>query len=142
MQDLTINKQLVIPAAELNMTADRSGGPGGQHVNKTSSRVRLEWSVADSAVLTEQQRARLLVKLASYMTKDGVMHVSSSDTRSQHRNREEARKRLVALVRSGLKKPKPRKKTRQSRASHRRRLEAKKRRSEIKRSRRNPQHDD
>jgi ribosome-associated protein len=138
MEDLKINKQLAIPGSELNMSASRSGGPGGQHVNKTSSRVRLQWSVADSVVLSEQQRALLMVKLSAYITNDGVMQVTSSENSSQHRNRENARERMAALVRTGLQRPKRRKKTRRTRGSNKRRLEGKKRRGQLKKQRKKP----
>lgn len=138
MEDLKINKQVVIPGHELSMTATRSGGPGGQHANKTSSRVRLEWNLADSEAVSDAQRARLFVKLAPHLTADGIVQVTSSDSRSQHRNRDDALVRLAELVRRGLQRPKPRKKTRRSKASHRRRLEHKKRRGEIKKSRKRP----
>ena len=88
MEDLSIQKGLVIPGGELTMTTSRSGGPGGQHANKTSSRVTVHWNIADSTVLDERERARLLVRLATQLTSDGVMQVTSSESRSQHQNRD------------------------------------------------------
>lgn len=140
MDDLRINNGLVIPGRELEMSATRSGGPGGQHANKTSSRVRLEWNVVDSEVLGEDDRARLLVKLASHITIEGVLQVTSAENRSQHRNREDARERLAALVRQGLQRPKRRKRTQRTRGSNRRRLEAKRQRSQLKKQRQDPEY--
>ena len=142
MDDLEINNSVTIPAAELSMSASRSGGPGGQHANKTSSRVTIEWNLTTSDAISETQRARLVEKLASHLTTEGVMQVSSNEERSQHRNRELALARLANLVREGLKQPKRRKKTRPSRASKERRLDAKKRRAATKRKRRPPKPDD
>lgn len=141
MEDLSIQKGLVIPGGELTMTASKSGGPGGQHVNKTSSRVTLEWDVTNSTVLNDSDRRRVLTRLATYINADGIIKVSSSENRSQLRNREDARERLAELLRNALKRPKRRKKTKPSLGAQRRRLEAKKKRSAIKKSRKNPDAD-
>lgn len=142
MDDLQINDALTIPGAELSMSASRSGGPGGQHANKTSSRVTVEWNIATSAVLSEDQRQLLLTRLTTYLTSDGVMQVSSNEDRSQHRNREHALARLANLVADGLKRRAMRHKTKPSRASKERRLDGKKRRAAVKRKRRPPKPDD
>ena len=142
MEDLEINDALTIPAAELSMATSRSGGPGGQHANKTSSRVTITWDLANSATLSESQRQLLLERLGTYLTGDGVMLVSSNEERSQHRNREIALARLANLVRAGLKRAKVRHKTKPSRAAKQRRLDNKKRRAAIKRKRVTPKSDD
>ena len=125
-----------IPRDELTAKATRSSGAGGQHVNKTSSRVQLSWNVAESPALEDSQRARLFRKLASRLTADGVLTVSVSDTRSQHRNREIAEERLTELVRHALVVPKTRKPTRPTRAAKEKRLDSKKLHSRKKLNRR------
>lgn len=126
-----------IPREELIARATRSSGAGGQHVNKTSSRIQLSWNVATSAALDDAQRERLLHKLSSRLTADGTLTVSVSDTRSQHRNREIAEERLEEVVRAALVVPKKRKPTKPSRAAKERRLDEKKIRSQKKKNRRN-----
>ncbi len=139
--DLHVRYDLIIPAAELQISTSRSSGPGGQHVNTTDSRVQLRWSVAESGVLNEAQRSRLLAKLAARLSSDGVLLVASETHRSQHRNREEARERLAAIVREALVVPKPRRRTRVPRAAKEKRLESKRRTSETKRRRKRPSED-
>lgn len=119
---------LVIPAAELGERFSRSPGPGGQSVNTTDSRVELEYDVAGSAALTDDQRSRLLAGLPS-----PVVRVVASEHRSQHRNRVAARERLAELLRGALAPPPPRRRpTKPSRGSRQRRLDAKKQRGETK----------
>lgn len=132
---LEVNDSLWIPRAELAYRASRSGGPGGQHVNTSSTRVEVAWDVAQSPSLSDEQRVRILEKLANRINAEGVLLLAASDHRSQHQNKEAATGRLVELVRQALVVPKPRKKTRPSRAQREARLHAKKRRSEIKRLR-------
>lgn len=120
--DLPITPDLTIPATELWFTASRASGPGGQHVNKTSSRVTLHWDLSASAVLDGQVCERLLEALASRLTREGVLRVSVETERSQHRNREIARERLAALVRDALREPTPRRPTRVPASSRRRRV--------------------
>jgi ribosome-associated protein len=118
---------LVIPAGELVERFSRSPGPGGQSVNTSDSRVELEYDVATSAALTDQQRARLVGRLGS------PVRVVASEHRSQHRNRVAARERLAARVREGLAPPPPpRRPTKPTRGSQRRRLEEKRQRGETK----------
>jgi ribosome-associated protein len=136
VDDLVINDALTIPAAELAMGFARSGGPGGQHVNKTETKVELRWRLADSSVLTERDRSWLLRKLATRLTAEGELLVVSSGSRSQATNRREASERLAEIVRAALVRPKPRKKTRPSKGSVERRLQAKKVNSQRKRNRR------
>lgn len=127
---------LRIPAAELSYEAVRSGGPGGQNVNKVATQIQLRFSVRDSRALTEEQRARIEGRLGHRLTKDGVLLLRASRYREQSRNLEDARERLALLLEAALERPKARKATRPGRGARERRLRAKKRRSEIKRTRR------
>ena len=133
--DLVIHQSLAIPAAELHESASRSGGPGGQHVNKTSTRVTLRWNVAASAVLSDGQRARLLSRLRTRLTRSGDLVVHCGRSRVRTRNRELALEQLAGLVREGLSRKRPRVPTRATRASKQRTREQKKRRSAQKRLR-------
>jgi ribosome-associated protein len=132
---LAIEGDLFLPRAELEFRASRSGGPGGQHVNTSSTRVELVWNVAESPSLTEAQRSRIQEKLANRINAAGELLLAESGSRSQHQNREAVVERLVALLREALHVPKARKRTKPTRASRERRLKAKKRRSEVKRLR-------
>ncbi len=132
---LKVNDALSIPRNELDVRVSRSSGAGGQHVNKTSSRVEIFWNVRRSRALTEEQRARLLERLASRLTTEGSIRVVASDMRSQSRNRDIAEERLADMVRRALLIPKKRRPTRPTRASKEARLEGKKRRSHTKRER-------
>ena len=125
-----------IPGNELEIRATRSSGAGGQHVNKTSSRVEIVWNVRTSSAVTDEQRKRLLTRLASRLSEDGSVRVVASDTRSQLRNREIAERRLAELVGKALVVPKKRKPTKPSRAAREARLNEKKKHSEKKRQRR------
>lgn len=127
---------------ELEYRASRSGGPGGQHVNTSSTRIEVWWDVAASPALNEAQRARLLSVLASRLDNAGRLRLVSSGSRSQLRNREEVTERLRKLVARALVVPKPRKRTKPSRAAKAARVEAKRRRSATKRERRRPRADD
>ena len=137
-EPLEIGPNLRLTRAEREFRASRSGGPGGQHVNTSSTRIELWWNVASSPTLTEPQRARLLAALASRLDGDGRLRLVSSASRSQLRNREDATERLRDLVARALVVPKRRKRTKPSRAAKAARLEAKRRRSAIKRERRRP----
>jgi len=130
-----VNESLSIPRDELDVRVSRSSGAGGQHVNKTSSRVEIFWNVEKSRAVTEEQRNRLREKLASRLTVDGSVRVVASDTRSQTRNRELAEQRLAELVARSLIVPRKRKATRPSKAAKEARLEAKRRQSSKKRER-------
>jgi ribosome-associated protein len=135
---LIVSPALSLPLAELEYLASRSGGPGGQHVNTSSTRIEVWWDVAGSSTLTEEQRARLLARLATRLDSAGRLRLVSSGSRSQLRNREEVTERLRDLVAAALRVPKARKRTRPSRAAKAARLEAKRRRSAVKRERRPP----
>ena len=139
---LEITPALLLPLAELDYRATRSGGPGGQHVNTSSTRIEVWWDVRSSLALTEDQRARLLEQLSRRLDGEGRLRVVASESRSQLRNREAATERLRELVASALAVPTPRKRTRPSRAAKAARLEAKRRRSALKRDRRQPRHEE
>lgn len=133
---LSVTDDLFLPRAELSYRASRAGGPGGQHVNTSSTRVELVWDVAASPSLTEAQRARIQEKLANRISQEGLLLLSEGGSRSQHQNKEAVTARLEELLREALFVPKPRRKTRVPRASRERRLRAKKQRAETKRLRR------
>ena len=105
---LDVSPALRLPLAELEYRASRSGGPGGQHVNTSSTRVEVWWDVAASPSLSEAQRVRLLSRLASRLDGTGRLRLVSSGTRSQLRNREEVTERLRELVAKALVVPKAR----------------------------------
>lgn len=133
--DIRITARLSVPRRELVFRASRSGGPGGQHVNTSSTRIELVWDVTGSAALDEPQRTRLLTALASRLDGEGRLRIVAQGERSQLRNREAAVTRFAAVVRKGLAVPRPRKPTKPTRASKERRLTAKKRRGRLKRDR-------
>ncbi len=132
---LVVDERLAIPRSELVYRASRSGGPGGQHVNTSSTRIELLWDFAHSRVLDDDARARLAEKLAARIDASGNLRVVASDHRSQQQNRAAAEGRLAELVRRALVVPKPRKKTKPSRAAKERRLAEKRHRAERKRRR-------
>jgi ribosome-associated protein len=133
---LQVNDTLSIPRSELDVRVSRASGAGGQHVNKTSSRVEIFWNIPGSRALSEEQRFRLTEKLASKLTTEGSIRVVASDMRSQSRNRDLAEERLADLVRRALIIPKRRRATKPTRAAKEARLESKKRHSTKKRDRR------
>jgi ribosome-associated protein len=135
---IEITEDLSIPEDELMFTASRSGGPGGQHVNKVSSRVTLLFNVAASPSLSDAHKQRLQSRLATRITKDGLLRVVSQKHRSQMANRMAAVERFVALLRAALVSTPERKQTSVPRAARARRLEAKRQRSQLKRQRTTP----
>ena len=138
---LRVNDSVSIPRSELDVRVSRSSGAGGQHVNKTSSRVEIFWNARTSRAVTEDQRTRLLERLASRLTTEGSIRVVASDMRSQSRNRDLAEERLVETLRRALAVPKKRRPTRPTKASKEARLESKKRQSHKKRERRDKSFD-
>jgi len=132
MADFEVLKQ------ELTWKAVRSSGPGGQHVNKTASKVVLQFDVENSQALTEEEKMRILKKLESRLTTNAVLIIESSDSRSQHQNRDSGIERLLKIIANALKKPKFRKKTRPTKASKFKRLREKKMRGEKKENRQKP----
>jgi ribosome-associated protein len=123
---IEVNSSLVIPDSELEVRVSRSSGAGGQHVNKTASRVELSWNIDSSSVLSEDQRLLLKDRLSSRLSSEGSIRVVSSETRSQHRNRERAEARLAELIRAALTIRKKRKPTRRPRSADEARLASKK----------------
>jgi ribosome-associated protein len=139
---LEITPSLLLPLTELEYRATRSGGPGGQHVNTSSTRIELWWDARASTALSEEQRARLLERLATRLDGEGRLRVVASESRSQLRNREAATERLRELIAAALVVRKPRKRTKPGRAAKAARLDAKRRRSALKRERRRPPSED
>jgi ribosome-associated protein len=135
---IAIGEGLSIPDEELSFATSRSGGPGGQNVNKLETRVTVRFDVAGSSSLSEEQRQRLLERLATRITREGIFHVTSQKHRTQGENREAAVARLAELMAEALREEVPRKATRVSKAAKRRRVDAKKRRGQRKRERSAP----
>jgi ribosome-associated protein len=135
VQDVVVTPQVTIPAGELALAFARSGGPGGQNVNKVASKVELRWNPTTSAALTEDERTWLVHRLKSRLTSDGTLIVTSTATRDQLKNRDDATSKLALIVRAALDRPKPRRATRPSRAAKRRRIADKRHHAERKRNR-------
>jgi ribosome-associated protein len=131
-----VTETVSIPRSELVVRATRSGGPGGQHVNTSSTRIEIVWSLSQTRALTDEERSRALARLGSRVSDEGTVRVVASDSRSQRQNRERAEARLADLVRRALIVPKARKRTRTPRRAVEARLEAKKRQRKRKRDRR------
>jgi ribosome-associated protein len=136
-----ITGALTLDPGEIEETFVRAAGPGGQHVNTTSTAVQLRFDVRRSPSLPEDVRQRLERLAGRRLTRDGVLVLVAQGERSQKRNREEALDRLVALIRAAAQPPVPRKKTRTPKASKRRRLDDKKRHGTTKSLRARPTHD-
>jgi ribosome-associated protein len=134
-RSLRIGPNLSIPGRELTVETSRAGGPGGQNVNKLETRVTLRFHVATSQALPPLQRAWLLERLGSRLSKGGELVIHASRHRTQARNLEDARERLAALIQAALVRPTKRRPTRPTRGSQEKRLRAKRRDSELKRSR-------
>jgi ribosome-associated protein len=127
-----------IPRYELMVRATRSGGPGGQHVNTSSSRVEVRWNPGDSSALTPDEKERVAQRLSSKLDTEGWIRVAASDTRSQRQNRLLAEQRLASLVARALHVRKKRVKTSPTRSSQEDRLRVKKLRGRRKRDRGGP----
>ena len=137
-----VNDEFSIPDDALTFTASRSGGPGGQHVNKTSSRVTLRLDVAHAPFLSDDLRARLLSGLGSRVGADGTVRVVSQASRSQFANRRTATLRLAAMLAEALTPEVPRVATKIPRRTKAARLASKKRRASVKQGRTPPAGDD
>ncbi len=134
MSDLRINSRLSIPLSEIDLSAIRSQGPGGQNVNKVASAIHLRFEVEVSS-LPEREKAMILAAGDSHMTESGVIIIKAQAHRSQARNRQDALKRLAEIIRAAMWRPKVRRPTAPSRAARQRRLTSKARRSDIKSTR-------
>ncbi|MBD3237824.1 MAG: aminoacyl-tRNA hydrolase [Candidatus Eisenbacteria bacterium] len=139
---IEITRDVAIGEEELQFSASRSSGPGGQHVNTSSTRVTLRFDVRSSPNLTDAQKERILAKLPTRISKEGVLLVSAQQRRSQAANRELAQARLVELLRGALRRERRRKPSRVPEAEKRRRLEEKRRHGRRKRARERPELDD
>jgi ribosome-associated protein len=135
---IPIDDNLAIPEEDVSFATSRSGGPGGQNVNKLETRVALRFDLAGSSSLSEEQKARLRERLATRITKEGILQVTSQRHRTQGANREAAVERFAELLRDNLREEAPRKKTRPSRAAKARRLDSKRRQSQRKKDRAAP----
>lgn len=123
---------------ELDFKAVRSSGPGGQHANKTATKVELSFDIANSEALSEEEKTRLFRKLLGRINKEGILKMSSEDSRSQPANKEIVTGNFLSEITEALKKPKKRKKTKPTKASKIKRLKEKKKKSEIKQNRKDP----
>ena len=138
-EGVVISARLTIPESELEEQATTGGGPGGQHVNRSATRVALRWTPAASpalrAALSPEHRERVLARLAGRLEADGALRFVAGEHRSQRRNRDAARARLATVLRAALPDPRPRKATQPTRRSVEQRLDTKKRRAHVKRGR-------
>jgi ribosome-associated protein len=130
-----------IPLAELQITAISGGGPGGQHVNKSATRIAVQWNARTSRALRDEQRERVLDKLASRLDSDGALRIVAGEFRSQQQNRRAALERLQQLISRALVIPRTRRATKPTRGSVLDRLSEKKQRSATKQQRRRPADD-
>ncbi len=133
---IPVGSRLVVPGREIRLKAVRASGPGGQHVNRTASKVELRWNLATSSAPSDADRAWLAQRLATRLTNDGELVLTVETERDQHRNVEEAIRRFVRLVEQALRRPRPRKATRPTTASRERRLATKRRTAVRKKDRR------
>lgn len=133
--------QLDILLKEINFKAIRSSGPGGQHVNKSSTKIELSFHIESSEALNEIEKQRLLLKLKARISQDGLLLLQCGETRSQYRNKAIVIERLVNLLKTNLKIAKPRKKTKPSKGTIERRLKIKKGQALKKSNRKRPELD-
>ncbi len=136
LEALVVAPGVVIAAQELEVRAITGSGPGGQHVNRSATRIELRWNVQHSRALREDQRTRVLTKLATRLDAEGTIRIVAGEYRSQQQNRRAAVERLAHLVARALIVAPPRRATRPTRASVERRLDTKRQRSDTKKQRR------
>lgn len=141
MSRLQVDDAIAIPLEEFTFETSRSGGPGGQNVNKVNSKVQLRWNPAASPSLPDPVKARLLKAVAGRLTKEGELLVASTLTRDQGRNVDDCLAKLRVLLLAAANPPKPRRATRPTLGSKVRRVESKQRRAETKRGRKAPDAD-
>lgn len=139
LADIPIDAHTTIPASEVSVEFVRSSGPGGQHVNKTSTQAQIRWRPDATRCLNDVQKTRIRSKLASRLTLAGELLIACDKHRSRERNLTECLDRLSEMIRSALTVPKRRRPTRPTRGSQERRMDAKRRRSQTKRLRRPPE---
>jgi ribosome-associated protein len=138
---MTTHSEAQVPGSELVFRATRAGGPGGQHVNTSSTRVELWWDVSASPSISDDQRARVIAKLGNRIDSTGQLRLVSSGSRSQLQNRREVTERFHRLIAQALVVPRKRKKTRPSKAAKERRLQSKRIQGHKKELRRKPAED-
>lgn len=134
-EDLPIKNGILIPGHELELTTSRAGGPGGQHVNKTDTRVTIRWNVRQTTALSEEQKERVLFNLQAQLTSEGDLIVHNNASRSQQQNKKNALSNLAQTVRKALFVPKKRIETKVSKSVKESRLRTKKSRSMVKKMR-------
>jgi ribosome-associated protein len=135
---MRVTQSIHIPDREIIEAFIRSPGPGGQNVNKVATAVQLSFDVRQSDSLPDEVKTRLIRLAGSRMTTDGVLMIRANRFRTQDRNRQDARERLIALIRKALERPRKRVRTRPSAASRARRLDGKRRRGRTKKLRKTP----
>lgn len=125
-----ISSEYLLP--EISFQASRSGGPGGQHVNKVNTKVTLKWDIAGSELIDEDQRERLMGKLRNVLTTEGVLVLTAQTSKSQLRNKTQVLDKLDRLLEKAFARSKPRRRTKPTYSSVKKRLESKKRQAEKK----------
>lgn len=133
--DLSVKNGIIIPHSELEITTSRAGGPGGQHVNKSDTRITVRWNVKHTNALSPEQKERVLQNLHTRLTSDGDLLIHNSQTRSQQQNKELALLQLSHSIAQALHVPKKRKATKATRAAQETRLQKKTHRSSVKKMR-------